>query len=194
MRCPHCDHDDSKVIDSRSVELGIRRRRECIGCGARFTTYERVDNSTMSIVKKDLRRESFDREKLLIGLRRACQKRPLPTGTVEKLADEIEYELQRMGRTEVKEDKPFIELFGFKIIENECVPQNTIIMIGEIPKAKMTEFKSVADMLEYLLDKEQVFIIDAKNKIGRGFRDRTKQIDGDRGNPSGTKIPNGKSK
>ena len=105
MRCPHCDHDDSKVIDSRSVELGIRRRRECIGCGARFTTYERVDNSTMSIVKKDRRRESFDREKLLVGLRRACQKRPLPTGTVEKLADDIEYELQRMGRTEVPSSK-----------------------------------------------------------------------------------------
>ncbi len=105
MRCPHCDHDDSKVIDSRSVELGIRRRRECIGCGARFTTYERVDNSTMSIVKKDRRRESFDREKILIGLRRACQKRPLPTGTVEKLADDIEYELQRMGRTEVPSSK-----------------------------------------------------------------------------------------
>ncbi|NQT71930.1 MAG: transcriptional repressor NrdR [Chloroflexi bacterium] len=105
MRCPHCDHDDSKVIDSRSVELGIRRRRECIGCGARFTTYERVDNSTMSIVKKDRRRENFDRDKLLVGLRRACQKRPLPTGTVEKLADDIEYELQRMGRTEIPSSK-----------------------------------------------------------------------------------------
>lgn len=105
MKCPHCDHDDSKVIDSRSVELGIRRRRECIGCGARFTTYERVDNSTMSIVKKDHRRESFDREKLLSGLRRACQKRPLPTGTVDKLADDIEYELQRMGRTEIPSSK-----------------------------------------------------------------------------------------
>lgn len=105
MKCPHCDCDDSKVIDSRSVELGIRRRRECLECGARFTTYERVDSSTMSIVKKDRRRESFDREKLLIGLRRACQKRPLPTGTVEKLADDIEYELQRMGRTEVPSSK-----------------------------------------------------------------------------------------
>lgn len=105
MRCPHCEHDDSKVIDSRSVESGIRRRRECLGCGARFTTYERVDNSTMSIVKKDRRRENFDREKLLVGLRRACQKRPLPTGTVEKLADDIEYELQRMGRTEVPSSK-----------------------------------------------------------------------------------------
>lgn len=105
MRCPHCEYDDSKVIDSRSVESGIRRRRECLECGARFTTYERVDNSIMSIVKKDRRRESFDREKLLVGLRRACQKRPLPTGTVEKLADDIEYELQRMGRTEVPSSK-----------------------------------------------------------------------------------------
>ncbi len=105
MRCPQCSYNDSKVTDSRSVEMGIRRRRECLECGARFTTYERVDNSTMSIVKKDQRREAFDREKLLNGLRRACQKRPLPTGTVEKLIDDIEYEIQRTGRTEVPSSK-----------------------------------------------------------------------------------------
>ncbi|MBT4510842.1 MAG: transcriptional repressor NrdR [Chloroflexi bacterium] len=105
MRCPQCSYSDSKVTDSRSVEMGIRRRRECLECGARFTTYERVDNSTMSIVKKDQRREAFDREKLLNGLRRACQKRPLPTGTVEKLIDDIEYEIQRTGRTEVPSSK-----------------------------------------------------------------------------------------
>ena len=105
MRCPQCGYHDSKVTDSRSVEMGIRRRRECLECGARFTTYERVDNSTMSIVKKDKRREAFDRQKLLTGLRRACQKRPLPTGTVEKLVDDIEYEIQRTGRTEVPSSK-----------------------------------------------------------------------------------------
>ena len=101
MRCPHCDHDDSRVTDSRSVEQGIRRRRECLECGARFTTYERLENATMNIIKKDRRRERFDREKLLQGIRKACEKRPLPTGAVEKLVDDIESELQLMGRIEI---------------------------------------------------------------------------------------------
>ncbi|MDY6912106.1 MAG: transcriptional regulator NrdR, partial [Chloroflexota bacterium] len=105
MRCPYCGHNDSKVVDSRSADQEIRRRRECIECKARFTTFERVDNSSLAIVKKDRRREAFDREKLLRGLRKACEKRPLPTGTVEKLADDIEYELQRMGRNEIPGSK-----------------------------------------------------------------------------------------
>ncbi len=101
MRCPYCDHDDSRVTDSRSVERGIRRRRECLQCQSRFTTYERVDHSSMTIVKKDKRRESFDREKLLKGIRTACQKRPLPTGAIDKMVDDIEAELQRTGRSEI---------------------------------------------------------------------------------------------
>ena len=101
MLCPYCDHDDSKVTDSRSVERGIRRRRECLECGARFTTYERVDSSGMSIVKKDKRREEYDREKMLRGIRKACEKRPLPTGMIEKMVDEIEYELEQMGKSEI---------------------------------------------------------------------------------------------
>ncbi|MDD5095534.1 MAG: transcriptional regulator NrdR [Dehalococcoidia bacterium] len=101
MRCPYCDHNDSKVTDSRSVEHGIRRRRECLKCGARFTTYERVDNSSMTIVKKDKRRESYSREKLMSGIRKACQKRPLPTGTIDKLVDEIEAEMHSMGKSEI---------------------------------------------------------------------------------------------
>ena len=101
MQCPYCGHNKSGVTDSRNVEREIRRRRECLACGARFTTYERVDNSSMTIVKKDKRRESFDREKLLSGIRKACQKRPLPTGAVDKLVDDIEYELQQMGRSEI---------------------------------------------------------------------------------------------
>lgn len=105
MLCPHCGYDDSKVTDSRSVDQGIRRRRQCLSCGERFTTYERIDNSALTIVKKDRRREPFDREKLLKGLRKACEKRPLPAGTVEKLIDDIEFELQRTGRTEIPSSK-----------------------------------------------------------------------------------------
>ena len=105
MRCPYCGHADSKVVDSRSTDEGIRRRRECSECGERFNTYERVDTSSITLVKKDKRREPFDRQKLLKGISKACEKRPLPTGTVEKMVDEIEYELQRMGRNEITGSK-----------------------------------------------------------------------------------------
>ena len=102
MKCPHCHHDDSKVTDSRDVDETIRRRRECLDCGFRFTTYERVHTGNMVIIKKDQRRESFDREKLTTGIRKACEKRPLPTGTIEKIVDEIESGLLRRGRTEIQ--------------------------------------------------------------------------------------------
>jgi len=101
MKCPYCGFVGSKVVDSRGVGQGIRRRRVCLGCGRRFTTYERVENTTLLIIKKDKRREKFDREKLLNGIRKACEKRPLPTGTLEKVVDEIESELRGLGRAEV---------------------------------------------------------------------------------------------
>lgn len=101
MLCPYCDHENSKVIDSRSVDKSIRRRRECLQCSRRFTTYERVQGSSLFVIKKDKRREEFNRAKLLAGIRKACEKRPLPTGTVEKLVDDIEAELYRMGKAEV---------------------------------------------------------------------------------------------
>lgn len=101
MQCPYCQWPDSKVIDSRDVEAGIRRRRECLSCQSRFTTYERVEAQTLYIIKKDGRREEFDRNKLIGGVRAACAKRPLPTGTVERLVDEVEAELHHLGRAEV---------------------------------------------------------------------------------------------
>ena len=101
MNCPYCNYSDSKVIDSRDVDEGIRRRRQCLGCNARFTTYERVQPASLFIIKKDQRREEFSREKLLSGIRKACEKRPLPTGTVEKLVDEIEADLYHLGKSEV---------------------------------------------------------------------------------------------
>jgi transcriptional repressor NrdR len=101
MNCPYCNHDDSRVIDSRNVNDGIRRRRQCLGCGARFTTYERLQPVGLFVIKKDGRREEFNPEKLLSGLRKACEKRPLPTGTVDRLAQDIESRLYRLGRSEV---------------------------------------------------------------------------------------------
>jgi len=101
MNCPYCHYHDSKVIDSRDVSDGIRRRRQCLACGSRFTTYERLQLAGLFVIKKDQRREEFNKDKLLTGLRKACEKRPLPTGAIDKLADDIEAELYRMGKAEV---------------------------------------------------------------------------------------------
>ncbi len=101
MNCPYCGYQDSKVIDSREVSDGVRRRRQCLSCGSRFTTYERLQSASLFVIKKDQRREEFNRSKLLIGIRKACEKRPLPTGTVDKLADDIEAELYRLGKAEI---------------------------------------------------------------------------------------------
>ncbi len=101
MKCPYCGYGDSKVIDSREVNEGIRRRRECLGCRARFTTYERLQPAGLFVIKKDRRREEFSQEKLLSGIRKACEKRPLPTGAIDKLAMDIEAKLYQSGRSEV---------------------------------------------------------------------------------------------
>ncbi|MFQ6122936.1 MAG: transcriptional regulator NrdR [Dehalococcoidales bacterium] len=101
MNCPYCGYHDSKVIDSRNVNDGIRRRRQCLSCDARFTTYERLQPASLFVIKKDKRREEFNRDKLLTGIRKACEKRPLPAGIVEKLADDIEADLYHMGKAEI---------------------------------------------------------------------------------------------
>jgi transcriptional repressor NrdR len=101
MNCPYCNHFDSKVIDSREVDDGIRRRRQCLSCNNRFTTYERLQPASLFIIKKDQRREEYNREKLLNGIRKACEKRPLPTGSIEKVVDEIEAGLYKQGKTEI---------------------------------------------------------------------------------------------
>lgn len=101
MNCPYCGYRDSRVIDSRDINDGIRRRRQCLGCGRRFTTYERRQPAGLFVVKKDGRREEFNKDKLLSGIRKACEKRPLPIGTVDKLADDIEAELYRLGKAEI---------------------------------------------------------------------------------------------
>jgi len=101
VNCPYCGYSESKVIDSRDVEDGIRRRRQCLRCDSRFTTYERLQRASIFVIKKDGRREEFDREKLLTGIRKACDKRPLASGAVAGLIDEIEAELYRTGRPEV---------------------------------------------------------------------------------------------
>ena len=103
MRCVFCGHDDSKVLDSRPVEEGrsIRRRRECLECGKRFTTYERVEELPLVVVKSDNRRELFDAGKILNGMVKACDKRPIPLSVLESIVNDIERELSNSLEREV---------------------------------------------------------------------------------------------
>ena len=123
MKCPFCGYSESKVIDSRPTDEGerIRRRRECMSCGKRFTTYEVIESVPIIVVKKDKSREPFDREKLFNGLLRACEKRPVSVETVEKIVDDIEATIQNSLDREV-----------------------TSIRIGELAMDKLKETDEVA--------------------------------------------------
>jgi transcriptional repressor NrdR len=107
MRCPFCSATEDKVVDTRPSEdeQMIRRRRECIGCGRRFTTYERVEEAMPMVVKKDARREPYERAKILNGLHKACEKRPVSAESIERLADEIERYLRELGEKEIPSSK-----------------------------------------------------------------------------------------
>lgn len=114
MKCPFCAHLEDKVVDSREGKDGrvIRRRRECLGCARRFTSYERIDEIAFMVVKKDERREPYDRGKILAGLARACQKRPISPSSLEGIADEIEQILQASGEREIA-----AQVIGEKVME-----------------------------------------------------------------------------
>ena len=103
MKCPFCAHMEDKVVDSRESKEGevIRRRRECLGCGKRFTSYERIDQIPHMVVKKDGRRERFDREKVMAGLMKACEKRPVSVKALELIADRVEAMVQESPDREV---------------------------------------------------------------------------------------------
>ena len=96
MKCPFCGHLGDKVVDSRETKEGeaIRRRRECLGCGRRFTSYERIDEIPYMVIKKDGSRERFERQKLIAGLLKACEKRPVSVAALERIADRVEVTLQ----------------------------------------------------------------------------------------------------
>ena len=123
MKCPYCSYFDSKVVDSRPTEEGqvIRRRRECIKCGKRFTTYEKIEKIPLMVVKKNGNRESYDRNKLLNGIIKACEKRPVSMNEIEKLVDDIEVSLSNSLEKEV-----------------------TSVVIGEMIKNKLKDIDEVA--------------------------------------------------
>ncbi|MCE5198639.1 MAG: transcriptional regulator NrdR [Armatimonadota bacterium] len=107
MRCPFCGHEDDKVLDSRTAKGGeaIRRRRECLACGRRYTTFEQVEELHVMVVKRDMRREPFDRNKILKGMTVACEKRPVGMDVLESIADDIEREVHDLGVREIGSDQ-----------------------------------------------------------------------------------------
>ena len=107
MKCPYCSHLGDKVVDSRESKEGeaIRRRRECLSCGRRFTSYERIDEIPYMVIKKDGRRERFERQKLIAGLLKACEKRPVSVSALEAIADRVEATLQDRPEKEMSTDE-----------------------------------------------------------------------------------------
>jgi transcriptional repressor NrdR len=107
MKCPTCSEADTRVIDSRALRDGseIRRRRQCDGCNARFTTYERAEGTFPMVVKKDGRREPWSRDKLLHGLAKACEKRPVPVDVIERVVDEIGRAVGALGEAEIRSER-----------------------------------------------------------------------------------------
>ncbi len=107
MKCAYCKADDTRVVDSREGKdgLSVRRRRECAECRKRFTTYERIQHAEFLVVKKDGRREEFDRNKIINGMRRACEKRPVSTQTIEDFATSLEKELMERGDREIPSEE-----------------------------------------------------------------------------------------
>jgi len=152
IRCPSCGDIESKVIDSRSINDGIRRRRQCLKCGNRFTTSERILSKSIFIIKKDGRREEFNRDKLLNGIRKACEKRPLQMGTLDKLVDGIESELYQSGKTEIPST-----LIGDKVIKK----------LGELDHIAYIRFASVYRDFTDLSDMKQAVdnMLTMKNNI-----------------------------
>ena len=158
MRCPFCGHFDSKVLDSRPADEGnaIRRRRECIECGRRFTTYEKVDEIPLVVVKKDGRREVFDRAKVLGGVIKACEKRSISMNQMEDVVDEIEKDLRNKMETEVSSEQ-----IGEMVMEKlRSLDEVAYVRFASVYR-QFQDVNSFIDELEKLLKKKM-----SKKSIG----------------------------
>jgi transcriptional repressor NrdR len=145
MICPYCGNEASRVVDTREVGDAIRRRRECLKCSERFTTYERIAKSNLMVVKRDGRREPFDRQKLFQGIHMACTKLPIPTQVIEELVTEVEANLYRLGRPEVPS-----RIIGEMVIERlRLVDQLAYVRFASVYRSfpDLETLKSVVDDL-----------------------------------------------
>jgi transcriptional repressor NrdR len=148
MRCPYCHNNDSKVLDTtHDSHGGIRRRRECLRCGQRFSSYERAILSTPLLVKQDGTREEFDREKLARGIRISCAKRPVSAADIERLIGHVESELQRMGKAEVSS-----RVVGDLVIEGLKELDQIAYIRYAIVYLRLDDLKSVRGEIDRLLE------------------------------------------
>jgi transcriptional repressor NrdR len=148
MRCPYCHHEDSKVVDTaHDARGGVRRRRECLECGQRFTTYERAIMATPMLVKGDGTREEFDREKLIRGIRVACAKRPVASADIDRLVGEIEATLQSMGKPEVSS-----RVVGDMVINGLKELDHIAYIRYAIVYLKLDDLRAVRDEIDRLLE------------------------------------------
>jgi transcriptional repressor NrdR len=150
MRCPYCKHEKSKVLDSRDSEDITRRRRKCLKCSKRFTTYERVNGVQMTVVKKDGKREQFSREKLLTGILKACEKRPIGRDIIDNIVDEIDNELRAKKSTEIN-SKEIGELVMKKLRKLDKV---AYIRFASVYR-EFTDLTSFEDELRKLIRKKR---------------------------------------
>jgi transcriptional repressor NrdR len=148
VRCPYCGEADSKVIDTNhDARGGVRRRRECLKCRQRFSTYERAVLATPLLVKQDGTREEFDREKLLRGIRIACAKRPVSAADIERLVGEIEATLQTMGEVEVSSRiVGDMVISGLKELDHVAYIRYAIVYLG------LDDLKSIRNEIDHLLE------------------------------------------
>ncbi len=144
MKCPYCGYKESKVVDSRPADEGnsIRRRRECLACEKRFTTYETMESLPMVVIKKDGSRQSFDRGKVLSGMIRACEKRPVPVAKLEKIAADIEQDLQSSMERELS-----TEIIGERVMERlRDIDQVAYVRFASVYR----QFKDIDSFMEEL--------------------------------------------
>ena len=148
MKCPFCNSNENKVTDSRETSEGtaIRRRRECIDCGKRFTTYEYVEKTPLMVIKKDGRREPFNHQKILNGLLKACEKRPISIEVLEKIANEVEGELQKKFEQE---------------LESPCIGEVVMEKLAQLDDVAYVRFASVyrqfKDINQFMRELKGVF-------------------------------------
>lgn len=148
MRCPFCSHGEDKVVDSRSSKEGraVRRRRECLRCGQRFTTYEYIENVSLTIIKNDQRREPYDRQKLMQGIVAACKKRPVSMKKIESIVDRIENQIEKSGKMEV----PSSEIGKLVMMELYQLDEVAYVRFASVYR----KFKDISEFISEVKDIE----------------------------------------
>jgi transcriptional repressor NrdR len=150
MQCPYCAREQNKVIDTRESDETIRRRRQCLNCGKRFTTYERIAQTGLMVIKQDSRREAFDRQKLMSGIVKACAKRPVPMEAIEAIVDEIEMELHALGKSEVDSQK-----IGLMLMERLRVLDDVAYVRFASVYRRFADLDSLSIEIQRLKEKKQ---------------------------------------